>query len=190
MQALPENLLCMPTMRICACVHHRTGRAPGTPRQALLAQRARPAVCGGALTHCGTATGRTQTSGRRRRPCRRDRARGRSQIRVVDPKSSTHTSAPGRAHHHADSHPLRARERTTHRDTRTPGAREGEILDKHMIRHTRKHTWGYPGRLHRSNSACSAQQASTASQSEPGGLGFARAPITKIYCLHAIATVG
>ena len=42
----------------------------------------RARVQGGPLTDCGMATRRTQTSGSRRRPCRRDRARGGSQIRV------------------------------------------------------------------------------------------------------------
>ena len=51
----------------------------------------RARVQGGPLTYCGMATRRTQTSGRGRRAWPRDRARGGSQIRVVDPKPGTRT---------------------------------------------------------------------------------------------------
>ena len=61
----------------------------------------RARVQGGPLTDCGMATRRTQKSGRGRRAWPRDRARGGSQIRVVDPKPGTRT----RGHTHAHQHP-------------------------------------------------------------------------------------
>ena len=61
----------------------------------------RARVQGGPLTYCGMATRRTQTSGRGRRAWPRDRARGGSQIRVVDPKPGTRT----RGHTHAHQQP-------------------------------------------------------------------------------------
>ncbi len=58
----------------------------------------RPRVQGGPLTNCGMATRRTQTSSRGRRARPRDRAKGGSQIRVVDPKPGTRTRGHTHAH--------------------------------------------------------------------------------------------
>ena len=82
---------CVPSK--LACVRRRISIARATPSHAVLA-RAR--VQGGPLTPCGMATRRAQTSGRGRRAWPRDRARGGSQIRVVDPKPGTRTR--GHAH--------------------------------------------------------------------------------------------
>jgi hypothetical protein len=98
--------------RSCACPTE-----PGV-RGMLRSSRARPARTSrgprGPLTPCGMATRRAQTSGRRRRPCRRDRARGGGQIRVVDPAWSTRARVDTPPHHHAQ-----ARQRAPSVRTRT-----------------------------------------------------------------------
>jgi hypothetical protein len=71
--------MCRGSLPSLARLPHRVGYADPAVRSMLRSGRAQPARTSrgplGALTPCGMATRRTQTSGRRPRPCRRDRTR-------------------------------------------------------------------------------------------------------------------